>query len=103
MLAHPRHLGPKGKAQSRWAPAEIATVIESHRDTVALESAKKLLRSTKPFRQSQQKSREHLRLVEQGKAMSGKVKGKGKDGFEPAGSVQDQRTEVWRVAALLVR
>ena len=74
---------PEGRAQPGWAPAESAAVIAFHRENAALESAKKLLGPTKRFDKANEDEGTSTARGAAGKAMGGKVKGKGKDGENP--------------------
>ena len=97
---------PEGRAQPGWAPTESAAVIAFHRKNAALESAKKLFGPTKRSDKANETEGTSASRAAASKAMGGKVKGKGKEGenpVEPAGSEQDQRTDVRRVAALFLR
>ena len=74
---------PEGRAQPGWAPVESAAVIAFHRENAALESAKKLLGPTKRFDKANEDEGTSTARGAAGKAMGGKVKGKGKDGENP--------------------
>ena len=71
---------PEGRAQPGWAPAESAAVIAFHRENGVREEA---AGSQKRFDKANEDEGTSAARAAAGKAMGGKVKGKGKDVDNP--------------------